>query len=160
MDRNFLPCNKSPITTHINRLYSSVDDARCFTSTESVILHAPGYWIQNYYFHIKSPKISKGQSEAVNLRRTDNTNLTRKRFNLVRKLNQHRKRGDINSYWTQDGRIIVKPHETSDRRQFVTVTSESDIYDTLGLTPLSVQPNDTNIWCQFPWQWCVSFSTL
>ena len=79
----------------------------------------------------------------------DNTfvseNLTRKRFNLVRILNQHRKRGDINSYWTQDGRIIVKPHETSDRRQFVTVTSESDIYDTLGLTPLSVQPNDTNI---------------
>ena len=78
----------------------------------------------------------------------DNTcvseNITRKRFNLVRRLNQHRKRGDINSYWTQDGRIIVKPHETSDRRQFVTVTSESDIYDTLGLPHLSLQPNDTN----------------
>jgi len=76
-------------------------------------------------------------------------NLIRKTFNLVHKLNQYRKRGDINSYWTKDGRINVKPHETSDRRQFVTVTSESDIYDTLGLAPLSQQPNNTNNW-QFP----------
>ena len=68
-------------------------------------------------------------------------NLTRSRFNLIRKLNVYRKRGDIFSYWTQDGRIIVKPFETSDRKQFVTLTCESDFFHKLGLSP-DVQLDD------------------
>ena len=62
-------------------------------------------------------------------------NLTRHRFELVRKLNFHRKRGDINSYWTQDGRIIVKSNEQSHPREFKTISTESDIYRLLGVPP-------------------------
>ena len=57
------------------------------------------------------------------------------RFELVRKLNFHRKRCDINSYWTQDGRIIVKPTEQSHPREFKTISTESDIYRLLGVPP-------------------------
>ena len=62
-------------------------------------------------------------------------NLTRHRFELVRKLNFHRKRGEINSYWTQDGRIIVKPTEQSHLREFKTISTESDIYRLRGVPP-------------------------
>jgi hypothetical protein len=47
----------------------------------------------------------------------------------------HRKRCDINSYWTQDGRIIVKPTEQSHPREFKTISTESDIYRLLGVPP-------------------------
>ena len=60
-------------------------------------------------------------------------NLTRQRFQIVRKLNHFRKKGDINSYWTQDGRVFVKPRENSDRRDFKIISTEADILSKLGL---------------------------
>ena len=44
-------------------------------------------------------------------------NLTRHRFQLACKLNVNWKHGDINSYWTLEGRIIVKPTEQSHPRE-------------------------------------------
>lgn len=66
-------------------------------------------------------------------------NLTRQRFQVVRKLDFFRKKGDINAYWTQDGRIIVKPAEGSDRREFKIITSEADIFYKLHLDPSIVK---------------------
>ncbi len=62
-------------------------------------------------------------------------NLTKERFGILRKLNVYRKKHHIDSYWTQDGRIIVKPDEHSDRREFVTIVSEDEIFNKLGLSP-------------------------
>ena len=63
-------------------------------------------------------------------------NLTRQRFALILKLNKHRKRGDIDSYWTQDGRIIVKPDGNSQPKDFRTISREAEIQSVLGLTPI------------------------
>lgn len=64
-------------------------------------------------------------------------NLTQTRFDLVRKLNIYRKKRMLDSYWTQDGRIIVKPRENCDRRDFVTITCLDDFFHKLNL-PRSV----------------------
>ena len=56
-------------------------------------------------------------------------NLTRKGYNLVRKFNQYRKCGDINSYWNKDGRIIVKPHETSAHINYLVRRGSFRVYD-------------------------------
>ena len=63
-------------------------------------------------------------------------NLTRQRFALILKLNKHRKRGDIDSYWTQDGRSIVKPDGNSQPKDFRTISREAEIQSVLGLTPI------------------------
>ena len=66
-------------------------------------------------------------------------NLTRQRFQIIRKLNHFRKKGDINSYWTQDGRVFVKPSENSDRRDFKIISTEADILSKLGLDASKVK---------------------
>jgi hypothetical protein len=64
---------------------------------------------------LASTPIAKDTMYTVNKRKRKNhpnrtfisENLTRHRFQLACKLNFNRKHGDINSYWTLEGRIIV-----------------------------------------------------